>query len=232
MKRLLITLTVIALSASCFAQGKEGHLSIIPRIGVDLAKITNGEYFVAESNSDFKVDANIRPAFACGIDAEYMLNSHFALNAGVYYTQQGAKFDDYSIENEDKTGYGVHNNILKLDYISMPLMAREFITDNFSVSIGLQPSLLVNTCRVWEEQAFVVGEEGARDYKKAEEIETDFSNLTQKFVLHMPVSISYEFQHVIIDARYVYGLTRSFKSSFGKSNNSMLMFTVGYRFQL
>ena len=91
MKRLLITLTVITLSASCFAQGKEGHLSIIPRIGVDLAKITNGEYFVAESNSDFKVDANIRPAFACGIDAEYMLNSHFALNAGVYYTQQGAK---------------------------------------------------------------------------------------------------------------------------------------------
>ena len=70
------------------------------------------------------------------------------------------------------------------------------------------------------------------DDKKAEEIETDFSNLTQKFVLHMPVSISYEFQHVIIDARYVYGLTRSFKSSFGKSNNSMLMFTVGYRFNL
>ena len=43
MKRLLITLTVITLSASCFAQGKEGHLSIIPRIGVDLAKVPEAQ---------------------------------------------------------------------------------------------------------------------------------------------------------------------------------------------
>ena len=233
MRKLLVSLVAIALSASCFAQGYEESISIIPRVGVNLSKITNGEYSVAfKDNTVKELDAKIRPAFACGIDAEYMFNSHFAMSAGVHYNQQGAKYDDYSVDYEDKTGYGASRNILKLDYVSMPIMAREYITRGFSVALGLQPSILVKTCRQWEERDFVVGSDGVRNYEPAELVDIDYSDLANKFVLHMPVSISYEYQHVILDARYVYGLTHSFKKTFGKSNNSLLMFTVGYRFQL
>jgi hypothetical protein len=44
--------------------------------------------------------------------------------------------------------------------------------------------------------------------------------------------VSYEFENVILDARYNIGLSRIYDLDLVKNRNSVVQLTVGYRFQL
>jgi len=50
--------------------------------------------------------------------------------------------------------------------------------------------------------------------------------------LSIPLGVSYEFENVIIDARYLFGLSNIYKTDLVKSRNSVVQLSVGYRFQL
>ena len=223
----------LSVASGMLAQGKVGHWSVIPRIGVDLASVTKDAYYVtARDGYTLEKDAKTRPAFVCGVDAEYRNSEYFSASAGFYYTQQGAKYEDFSIDIDEHSGYGMRNDVLKLDYLSAVLMERGYVTPRFSIGLGLQLSMRVNSSRSHEMQDYTIADDGAKTYAEVEKMVYDMGNVANKVVLHMPLSISYEYQNVVLDARYVYGLTRTFKGAYGKGNNTMLMFTVGYRFNL
>ena len=44
--------------------------------------------------------------------------------------------------------------------------------------------------------------------------------------------MSYEFENVVLDARYNFGLSRIHQLDIVKSRNSVVQLSVGYRFQL
>lgn len=46
------------------------------------------------------------------------------------------------------------------------------------------------------------------------------------------VGISYEFSHVVIDARYLLGLTKVNKNGDKTCRNSVILITTGYKFNL
>ena len=62
----------------------------------------------------------------------------------------------------------------------------------------------------------------------------------RSFSLSLPVGISYEYKNIVADCRYHIGLTNMMKNgdagkSFSdnkSSRNSMLSFTLGYKFEL
>lgn len=62
---------------------------------------------------------------------------------------------------------------------------------------------------------------------------TDDSNENyQTFMLSIPVGVSYEYEHVILDARYEFGLTKVFKDNLYDARTHGLVFTMGYRLGL
>ena len=52
---------------------------------------------------------------------------------------------------------------------------------------------------------------------------------TNSFDLAIPMGISYEWQKVMIEARYNLGLLHAFKKNITSGRNSVLTFSVGYR---
>ena len=62
----------------------------------------------------------------------------------------------------------------------------------------------------------------------------DWSDVYDKtFDLSLPIGASYEYQNIVFDARYNFGLTGvSGNKLMDDQKNSVLQFTVGYRFDL
>jgi hypothetical protein len=50
-----------------------------------------------------------------------------------------------------------------------------------------------------------------------------------KFMLSVPVGLSYEYNRVVLDARYNIGITDLFKGE-GKMRNNVIQLTLGYKF--
>ena len=51
------------------------------------------------------------------------------------------------------------------------------------------------------------------------------------FALSLPVGISYEYEHVVLDARYHVGLTNTFKGNASRRSN-VLEVAIAYKFDL
>ena len=92
---------------------------------------------------------------------------------------------------------------VKLDYINIPILANVYVAKGLAVKLGIQPGFVV-------------------DKDDADHMETfDFS---------IPVGLSYEFNNVVIDARYNFGVTNIAEG--GDAKNSVFQFTLGYKFAL
>ncbi len=64
--------------------------------------------------------------------------------------------------------------------------------------------------------------------------EEDMKDFYKKLDVSIPIGISYEFDNVILDARYRFGVNNinDMKELSDKMRNSVFSFTVGYRFSL
>ena len=98
----------------------------------------------------------------------------------------------------------------KTDYINIPVLANVYVAPGFAVKLGLQPGFNVNS---------------------------EFSNsrgsatVDAKTVdLSIPVGLSYQFDNVVIDGRYNWGLTKI--SDDTNLKNSVFQITIGYKFAL
>ena len=79
-KSISLLITAFALSCNVYAQHNVKSLSLQPKIGVGLSKLTN------HYNSDF------RTGIVVGFETEYQIKPKLGLSAGVLYSQQGAKY--------------------------------------------------------------------------------------------------------------------------------------------
>lgn len=103
----------------------------------------------------------------------------------------------------------------KLDYINIPILANVYVTKGLAVKLGVQPAFNVS-----DKQKL----SGGKASVEAEDVGAE------SFDFSIPVGLSYEFNNVVIDARYNFGVTNI--ADGGDSKNSVFQFTLGYKFAL
>ena len=193
MKKLFLAVVAMMVSATTFAQNEVGQLTIQPKVGVNIANITDAD------------DADPRIGLAAGAEFEYGLTDNIGLSAGVLYSMQGFKTTE---EGVDCT--------LKLDYLNVPILANFYVAKGFAVKLGVQPGFKLSS------KAKFKGSGGSKEV----EVEDGVKSVD----LSIPVGLSYQYQNIVFDARYNWGVTKIVDDA--DSKHSVFQITVGYKFSL
>ena len=114
---MMVAMAFATLTAS--AQAEVGTLTLKPLVGMNLAKITEGEN-------------KMKVGVAAGAELEYMLSDNASISAGAIYSMQGCK-----IKNSDAK--------YNLDYINIPILANYYVAKGFAVKAGIQPAFKVKS---------------------------------------------------------------------------------------
>lgn len=145
-----------------------------------------------------------RIGLAAGVEAEYQATDIFSVSAGLIYSMQGNKAKAEGV-----------TQTTKLDYINIPILANVYVTKGLAVKLGVQP-------------AFNVSDKVKLSGGKASVEAEDFG--AESFDFSIPVGLSYEFNNIVLDARYNFGVTNIAEG--GDAKNSVFQFTLGYKFAL
>src|SRR5690606_28120677 len=94
----------------------------------------NFSSFTGDGYDDF-VDPEERTSFHLGLLAEIPLSDRFSIQPEVLYSGQG-----YDIASRD----GADDVELQLDYINVPVLAKFYLFNRFSIEAGPQIGFLVN----------------------------------------------------------------------------------------
>lgn len=204
MKKLFFIASLMMLSLSSFAQRAPGTLSIQPKVGLNIANITDID------------DADPRLGLVAGAELEYQITDMVSLSAGALYSMQGCKQQN----GASILGFNVNTkNTVKTDYLNIPIMANVYITDGLAVKLGLQPGL--NLSAKYKYDGSVAGYEGSS--------EGDIDDV-KSFDLALPIGVSYEINNFVIDGRYNFGLSKVFET--GDNKHSVFQITLGYKFSM
>ena len=193
MKKLFLAVVAMMVSAATFAQNEVGQLTIQPKVGVNIANITDAD------------DADPRIGLAAGAEFEYGLTDNIGLSAGVLYSMQGVKT---TIIDDDCTW--------KLDFLNVPILANFYVAKGFAVKLGVQPGFKLSS------KAKFKGSGGSKEV----EVEDGVKSVD----LSIPVGLSYQYQNIVFDARYNWGVTKIIDDV--DSKHSVFQITVGYKFSL
>jgi len=148
--------------------------------------------------------ADPRYGLVAGGELMYQVTDMVGISGGVLYSMQGCKGSD---EGDKVT--------IKMDYINVPILANVYVVPGLAVKLGLQPGFKVNSSVKAESNGY--------------KLETDADGV-KSFDLSIPIGLSYEFNNIVIDGRYNFGVTKAIDES--DSKNSVFQFTVGYKFAL
>lgn len=193
MKKLFLAVVAMMVSATTFAQNEVGQLTIQPKVGVNIANITDSD------------DADPRIGLAAGAEFEYGITDNIGLSAGVLYSMQGAKASEESVDYT-----------LKLDYLNVPILANFYVAKGLALKLGVQPGFKLSS-KVKGEASGVTAELEVEDGVKSVD-------------LSIPVGLSYQYQNIVFDARYNWGVTKIVDDA--DSKHSVFQITVGYKFSL
>ncbi len=231
MKRLSILVAVLTVSLMTLAQPSAGSFSLIPRLGVNFANMTNDEVVVDLMQQEHTLKSRIKPGLMVGFDAEYQATSDLFMSLGLQYSRQGSRFPDFERKDgEFVEGYSDWHT--DLDYLNVPLLFGYRIAKGFSVKAGLQLGLLLGGKEKMSYTDITILDGGTRKQGNAVPLETDVKDVYKSVDLSIPLALSYEFENVILDARYNFGLSRIHQLDVVKSRNSVIQLSVGYRFQV
>jgi len=152
-------------------------------------------------------DAEMLTSFHLGLIAEFPLSEKFSFASEVLYSIQGASFNDDGLEGDGE---------FKLDYIQIPLMAKYYVTDGFSLEAGPQIGFLTSSKLETEDE------------------EVDTEDLFSSFDYGLNFGLGYKLPGgIFFQGRYNLGLANILDSDeFGddKSQNSVIQISIGYMF--
>ena len=240
-KNIAIVMMLLLSAMGAMAQGVEnrvGRFSVIPRIGVAIANLSDNSIYLATENNR-EVKSKSQAGFSGGLDVEYRATDYLGVSLGAYYARQGARWGDYEIAVNGDTGNngikkytGVKDHHLNLDYVQVPLMLKAYVAPQFAIMAGAQVGFLCGDGKMLSEETDLEKDNktGSTLYKESRDVESTYA--AKKVNVSIPVGLSYEYLNVILDARYHIGLTKVNKVDAGDSKNKVFTFTVGYRFGL
>ena len=191
MKR--IFLVAIAVMTFGFANAQKTRFGI--KGGLNITSYSGGDYW----------DSNSLVGFQVGGFAEIKIIERLAIQPEILFSTQGASLD---------TPFGDYDE--KLNYINVPVLAKFYITKQFTVEGGPQLGFLVS--------AKQDGHDAKDDYKS---VDTGFN-----------FGAGYNFtDNVSVNLRYTVGLSNildyevnNADEYYDSPKNSVLALTVGYKF--
>ena len=240
-KNIAIVMMLLLSAIGAMAQGEEnpvGRFSVIPRIGVAIANLSDNSIYLTTENGR-EVKSKNQTGFLGGLDVEYRATDYLSVSLGACYVRQGARWGDYEmaengnvVNNGIKKYTGVKNHHLNLDYVQIPLMLKAYVAPQFAIMAGAQVGFLCGNGKMLSEETDLEKDNktGSTLYKESREVESIYA--AKKVNVSIPVGLSYEYMNVILDARYHIGLTKVNKVDAGDSKNKVFTFTIGYRFAL
>ena len=236
MKKIFLAACLFVTTLSANAQREVGTFSIIPRLGVDIANLSN-EAIYYSGNAASIVDENkgkYKAGLRAGVDFDYQVLPKLSVSAGVFYSQRGCRYSDNEILISDKDNRysGINDWNTDLQYLDVPIVANVYLAKNLAFKAGVQFGFSLGDGNVeYTETEFVKKEDGSKEYAESQKHKFDVA--TNKLDIAIPVGFSYEYDNVILDARYNFGLCDTFKKplSQGQKNKSFTV-TVGYHFAL
>ena len=194
MKKMFLTAAMMLASVATFAQNAVGQITIQPKVGLNIANVTDAD------------DADARIGLAAGAEFEYGVTDMIGVSAGLVYSMQGYKFSEGNVDTT-----------VKLDYLNVPILANVYVAPGLAVKLGVQPGFKLSSKVKMEGSGISIEGESDDDGVKG-------------FDLANPVGVSYQYQNVVLDARYNWGVTKVFDDV--DSKNSVFQITLGYKFAL
>ena len=216
---MMLIMATVALTAS--AQNEVGQLTLQPKIGLNLANLTNVEV-ISNSFTKETESGNLKGDFAIGVEAEYGVAKKFSVAAGILYSRQGTDFGTLKIYGgpDGSASEGWDKNERNLDYLNIPIVANFYFAKGWAVKAGIQPGFLLSA------KAKIDG------VASTENVDKDIKDECKTFDLSIPLGLSYEYEKAVFDLRYNLGLTKVNKNGDDSNKNSVIQFTVGYKFAL
>lgn len=178
-KTVFLTITLLFLAVNTQAQ----LLKLGVKAGLNYANF---------SGTEIQTDAIT--SYHAGLVAEIKLMDKFAIQPELLYTTQGATY---------KTALGDFEN--ELGYIAIPVLAKIYLSNSFSLELGPQASFLLN-----EKNDFNLNDSNTFD-----------------FAIDMGLGLKVT-KNIFIQGRYVLGLTEV--SSNADAKNSVLQLSAGLMF--
>jgi len=180
---LVSAILILGMSNSIIAQNVDFGV----KTGLNISNFTGGD-----------VDKNSLFGFHVGGFAEFKLNEKFSLQPELLYSTQGTE-----VENLVK---------IKVDYLTIPLMVKYYLSENFSIEAGPQASFLVNDKAEFDDSSIPDADIDASSF--------DFG---------LNVGVGYNFtSHLFAQVRYNYGITTVGENPDVK--NSVFQISLGYKF--
>lgn len=227
MKRIITLAFLSAISLASFGQSKAGTWSVIPHVGVSIASLTHQSGGIEVGDNQFQeLKPQARPGFTGGVDVMYQASDNVGLSIGLSYVQAGCKYKDV-----DDNGVTWHDHYDRMDYISVPLVAHSYIAPGLSINVGVAPSFLIYGNYHAGMQTYDVDTDGHRTNVQEGVIDIDTKKGLRNFTLSIPVGISYEYENVVLDARYNVGMLNVYKHGLS-ARNKVFEVSVGYKFDL
>lgn len=122
MKKLIAMATALLLSVGAYAQHEVGSVTIQPKIGMNIASMTDAE------------ESDVRIGFVGGAEAEYQLTDMFSISGGLLYSVQGFTGED-----------GGTDYTCKMDYLNIPILVNCYVVKGLAVKLGIQPGFNINS---------------------------------------------------------------------------------------
>lgn len=200
-KLVLAAVAVLAIGNSAFAQQE---VKFGPKAGVNFSSLSGND------------DANSLTSFHVGAVAEIKFNEKFSIQPEVLYSAQGNKY-------ETSSSLGSYKATQNLDYINIPIMAKYYVAEGFSIEAGPQVGFLTKAQLKQEGNlAGVVNGESTTD-NKANYNSLDYG-VNFGLAYDLPTGLFF-------NARYNLGLVDVIKDNNGDAiKNNVIQVGLGYKF--
>ena len=222
MKKMMMIVAMAVCCMAANAQNEVGQLTLQPKIGLNLANITDIKVKTHSLSKDTE-SGSLKSEFAIGLEAEYGLAEKFSVAAGVLYSRQGTDLGEVRVfgNPDGSVSEGWDKYQISLGYLNIPVVANFYFAKGWAIKAGIQPGFLLSAKRK-------VDGLGAT---KSEDV--DLKDTSKSFDLSIPLGISYEFNnHIVIDGRYNLGVTKINKNGEQSCKNGVIQLTLGYKFAL
>ena len=213
MKKLLLSLTMLAASLHGFAQQEVGKLTIMPKLGVNLATLEGDDvyYHWKESGTDLQLlKSKYRIGVVAGFEGEYQMSNPLSLSVGVLYSMQGNKYDDIEYQKNYSSTFHC---------VNVPVLLNFYVLKGLALKAGLQAGYAFYKKTSYDsliDGAWLSSSTSASIYKP--------------FDISVPVGLSYDFDKCRVDLRYNYGLTSITKlDGMPAVHNRVIQLSFGYR---